>query len=151
MSTQRILQRAQFDAVMSSGPPVAKTVHFALHMAKSHEPGGVPDLFPGGGAWLGVLVPKRWARRAVTRNTLRRQIYAVARELTAGLPQLPMVVRLRSGFSRDDFPSATSDALKREARAELLLLLGERLARRQWAPVVAAPPAPAPQADDAAA
>lgn len=151
VSTQRILQRAQFDAVMSSGPPVAKTVHFALHMAKSHEPGGVPDLFPGGGAWLGVLVPKRWARRAVTRNTLRRQIYAVARELTAGLPQLPMVVRLRSGFSRDDFPSATSDALKREARAELLLLLGERLARRQWVPAVAAPVAPAPQADDAAA
>jgi len=150
VSTQRILQRAQFDAVMSSGPPVAKTVHFALHMAKSHEPGGVPDLFPGGGAWLGVLVPKRWARRAVTRNTLRRQIYAVARELTAGLPQLPMVVRLRSGFSRDDFPSATSDALKREARAELLQLLGERLARRQRAPVVAAPVAPAPQADDAA-
>jgi len=150
VSTQRILQRAQFDAVMSSGPPVAKTVHFALHMAKSHEPGGVPDLFPGGGAWLGVLVPKRWARRAVTRNTLRRQIYAVARELTAGLPQLPMVVRLRSGFSREDFPSATSDALKREARAELLLLLGERLARRQRAPAVVAPVAPAPQADDAA-
>ena len=136
---------------MSSGPPVAKTVHFALHMAKSHEPGGVPDLFTGGGAWLGVLVPKRWARRAVTRNTLRRQIYAVARELTAGLPQLPMVVRLRSGFSRGDFPSATSDALKREARAELLQLLGERLARRQRAPVVVSPATPAPQADDAPA
>lgn len=151
VSKQRILQRAQFDAVMSSGPPVAKTVHFALHMAKSHEPGGVPDLFPGGGAWLGVLVPKRWARRAVTRNTLRRQIYAVARELTAGLPQLPMVVRLRSGFSRGDFPSATSDALKREARAELLQLLGERLARRQRAPVVVSPATPAPQADDAPA
>ena len=98
-----------------------------------------------------MLVPKRWARRAVTRNTLRRQIYAVARELTAGLPQLPMVVRLRSGFSREDFPSATSDALRREARAELLQLLGERLARRQRAPAVAAPVAPAPQADNAAA
>jgi ribonuclease P protein component len=61
-----------------------------------------------------------------------------------------MVVRLRSGFSRDDFPSATSDALKREARAELLLLLGERLARRQRAPTVAAPAAPVLQADDAA-
>ena len=149
VSTQRILQRAQFDAVMSSGPPVAKTVHFALHMAKSHEPGGVPDLFPGGGAWLGVLVPKRWARRAVTRNTLRRQIYAVARELTAGLPQLPMVVRLRSGFSRDDFPSATSDALRREARAELLQLFGERLARHRRTLAVAAPAAS--QADDVAA
>jgi hypothetical protein len=43
------------------------------------------------------------------------------------------------------------DALKREARAELQQLLGERLARRQRAPAVAVPAAPAPQADDAAA
>jgi ribonuclease P protein component len=135
VAPKRIRQRAQFDAVMS-GPPVAKTAHFALHMARSHAAGGAPDLFPGGGAWLGVLLPKRWARRAVTRNALRRQIYAVARELAAGLPQLPMVVRLRSGFSRSDFPSATSDALKREARAELLSLFGERLARWQRAKVV---------------
>lgn len=134
-----------------SGQLVAKTAHFALHMAKSHDAGGAPDLFPGGGAWLGVILPKRWARHAVTRNTLRRQIYAVTRELAAGLPQFPMVVRLRSGFSRQDFPSATSDALKREARAELLSLLGERLARRPHAPAVAPPAAPAPQADDAPA
>lgn len=114
-----------------SGPPVAKTAHFALHMAKSHGAGGAPHLFPGGGAWLGVLVPKRWARRAVTRNALRRQIYAVAREMSAGLPPLPMVVRLRSGFSRQDFPSASSDALKSVARTELLSLFGDRLARWQ--------------------
>jgi len=132
VSPQRIRQRAQFDAVMS-GPPVAKTAHFALHMARSHDAGGAPDLFPGGGAWLGVLVPKRWARRAVTRNALRRQIYAVAREMSAGLPPLPMVVRLRSGFSRPDFPSASSDALKSVARAELLSLFGDRLARWQRA------------------
>ncbi|MEN9905058.1 MAG: hypothetical protein RLZZ555_1623 [Pseudomonadota bacterium] len=131
-----------------SGPPVAKTAHFALHMAKSHAAGGAPDLFPGGGAWLGVLVPKRWARRAVTRNALRRQIYAVALELAAGLPQLPMVVRLRSGFSRSDFPSATSDVLKREARAELLSLFGDRLARWQRAQAVAAV---LPEAGDGAA
>ena len=131
-----------------SGPPVAKTAHFALHMAKSHEPGGVPDLFPGGGAWLGVLVPKRWARRAVTRNALRRQIYAVAREMSAGLPPLPMVVRLRSGFSRPDFPSASSDALKSVARAELLSLFGERLARLQR---VSPASAARPQAVDGAA
>ena len=132
-----------------SGPPVAKTAHFALHMAKSHAAGGAPDLFPGGGAWLGVLVPKRWARRAVTRNTLRRQIYAVARELSAGLPQLPMVVRLRSGFSRSDFPSASSDALKSVARAELLSLFGDRLAR--WQGMQSAAVVPLPEAGDGAA
>ncbi len=130
-----------------SGPPVARTTHFALHMAKRHARGEEIDLFPGGGAWIGVLIPKRWARRAVTRNTLRRQIYAVTRELAAGLPPLPMVVRLRSGFSRQDFPSATSDALRREARAELLQLFGEKLARRRPAP----PAATGPEAGDARA
>ena len=133
VSLQRIRQRAQFDAVLS-GPPVAKTAHFALHRPKSLAPELAANLFPGGGAWLGVLIPKRWARRAVTRNTLRRQIYAVSRELAAGLPHHPMVVRLRSGFSRQDFPSATSDALKRAARAELLQLLGDKLVRRQRVP-----------------
>ncbi len=106
-----------------SGPPVAKTAHFALHMAKSHGAAGAPDLFPGGGAWLGVLVPKRWARRAVTRNTLRRQIYSVALSLAPALPARALVVRLRRGFDTREFTSATSTALKRAARSELTGLL----------------------------
>jgi ribonuclease P protein component len=126
---ERIRQRAQFEAVMA-GPPVAKTPHFALHMIETTAHSGADGLFPGGGAWLGVLIPKRWARRAVTRNTLRRQIYAVSQDLSCHLPARAMVVRLRSGFSRQAFVSATSDALKRAARAELQLLLGERLPQR---------------------
>lgn len=74
------------------------------------------------------MVPKRWAKRAVTRNLLRRQIYEIGRELAGTLPAAAMVVRLRSGFSRQQFPSAGSDALKRQARQELLQLFG-RLTR----------------------
>ena len=70
------------------------------------------------------MVPKRWARRAVTRNLVRRQIDAVSRELMPRLPAMPMVVRLRSGFSRQQFPSAASDALRAVVRAELLQLFG---------------------------
>ena len=62
-------------------------------------------------------MPKRWARRAVTRNAIRRQIYALADG--APLPQAAHVVRLRSGFDRSRFASASSDALKRAVRAEL--------------------------------
>lgn len=113
-----------------AGPPVAKTPHFALHMIETAVHSDAKGLFPGGGAWLGVLIPKRWARRAVTRNALRRQIYAVSQDLSCQLPARAMVVRLRSGFSRQTFVSATSDALKRAARAELQLLLGERLRHR---------------------
>jgi ribonuclease P protein component len=106
-----------------SAPPASKSMHFALHLTDPAPHGGQGGLFPGGGTWLGVMLPKRWARRAVTRNALRRQIYAVAHELRAQLPARAMVVRLRSGFARQQFPSATSDALKQAARAELQGLL----------------------------
>ena len=77
-----------------------------------------------------MLLPKRWAKRAVTRNTLRRQIYATASLLQDQLPRQAVVVRLRAGFSRSVFTSATSTALKQAARSELLHLLGPGLAAR---------------------
>jgi ribonuclease P protein component len=120
---QRIRSRAQFQAVMA-GPPVAKTAHFALHRASLAGLQGDRPLFPAADAWLGVVLPKRWARRAVTRNTLRRQIYEAARAVAPGLPVAAWVVRLRSEFSRQQFVSATSEPLKRAARAELQQLLG---------------------------
>ncbi|OWQ88636.1 hypothetical protein CDN99_17155 [Roseateles aquatilis] len=79
------------------------------------------------GAWLGYVVPKRHAKRAVTRVLLKRQIRAVFGDL----PELPpglWVVRLRMPFDRKQFPSASSDALREAARAELLHLT-RKLAR----------------------
>jgi len=108
-----------------AGPPVAKTPHFALHRASLEARSGDVCLFPVQDTWLGVLIPKRWARRAVTRNAIRRQIYEVARLRAHGLPQAGLVVRLRSEFSRKQFVSATSTALKQTVRQELNLLLGK--------------------------
>ena len=65
------------------------------------------------------MVPKRWARRAVTRNTIKRQIYAVGALFEARLPQAAHVVRLRTAFDRKQFVSASSDQLKQAVRAEL--------------------------------
>ncbi|WCM93151.1 ribonuclease P protein component [Acidovorax sp. NCPPB 2350] len=76
-------------------------------------------------AWLGAMVPKRWARRAVTRNTIKRQIYAVGSCFEPGLGAAAHVVRLRAAFDRKQFPSATSEALKHAVRAELLQLFGQ--------------------------
>lgn len=110
-----------------AGAPVTKTPHFALHrVALDAHVEGAP-LFPVADAWLGVLLPKRWARRAVTRNAIRRQIYEVERHLPEALPQAAWVVRLRSEFSRKQFVSATSDALKRTVRAELEQLLARAM------------------------
>lgn len=123
---QRLKSRQQFQAVMA-GALVAKTPHFALHRVALNAPHeNAPShraMLPVADAWLGVLLPKRWARRAVTRNAIRRQIYEVAREKAHQLPQAAWVVRLRSEFSRQRFVSATSDALKRAVRSELNQLL----------------------------
>ena len=120
---QRIRSRPQFQAVMA-GSLVAKTPHFALHRLALPSPDEGRALFPVVDTWLGVMLPKRWARRAVTRNTIRRQIYEVSRVAGSALPQAALVVRLRSEFSRKQFVSATSDALKTAVRAELTQLMG---------------------------
>jgi ribonuclease P protein component len=69
--------------------------------------------------WIGALIPKRWARRAVTRNAIRRQIYAVSSDPTCLLSHAAHVVRLRSAFDKKKYPSASSAALKQAVRGEL--------------------------------
>ncbi len=136
----RLKTRPQFQAALAGGT-VSRTAHFALHRLALHAqeavaaappqgPGCAPQapqpqaLFalPAGGLpgpWLGAMAPKRWARRAVTRNAIKRQIYAVAREHQDALPHAAHVVRLRAAFDRQQFVSACSDALKTAVRAEL--------------------------------
>jgi ribonuclease P protein component len=124
---QRLKTRPQFQAVLA-GSTLARTAHFALHccvlelsVAAAHSV-AVPPLFPVRGVWLGAMVPKRWAKRAVTRNSIKRQIYNVSADFESVLPERAHVVRLRAAFDRTQFASATSDALKAAVRAELLQL-----------------------------
>ena len=91
------------------------------------------DLFEGGDVWLGAMVPKRWARRAVTRNAIKRQIYSVSAQFSDRLLMAAHVVRLRTGFDRKQFPSATSEPLKRAVRQELEQLF-ERAVRQEVSP-----------------
>ena len=76
------------------------------------------------------MVPKRWARRAVTRNTIKRQIYTVSQRFGDRLPLAAHVVRLRTGFDRKQFISATSEQLKQAVRLELEQLF-ERASRKE--------------------
>lgn len=149
----RLLTRAQFQAVLA-GTTVAKSPHFALHsqslsMTQADRPKTSPadpapaesrsesqgplrspvrPLFAQPGPWLGAMVPKRWAKRAVTRNTIKRQIYAVCSDFSPQDEQAAFVVRLRRDFSKQAFHSASSDLLKQAVRAELQTLfdIGER-------------------------
>lgn len=78
--------------------------------------------------WLGLVVPKRHAKRAVTRTLVKRQIRNVAAACAAQLAPGLWVVRQRSPFDPKQYPSAASDALKDAARAELRALF-ERAVR----------------------
>lgn len=125
---QRLKTRPQFQAVLA-GKTLARTTHFALHSCALQSPSAegksviAPLFFPVRGVWLGAMVPKRWAKRAVTRNTIKRQIYTVTAEFESLLTESAHVVRLRAAFDRAQFVSATSDALKSSVRVELVSLL----------------------------
>lgn len=74
--------------------------------------------------WVGAMAPKRWAKRAVTRNAIKRQIYQVVQAFELRFPQAAHVVRLRAVFDRKVFLSATSEPLKLAVRTELEQLFG---------------------------
>lgn len=131
---QRLKTRVQFQAVLA-GTIVAKTAHFALHRSlldvptpadsnvQSGKAGVSKPLFRQQDIWIGAMVPKRWAKRAATRNAMKRLIYAASHEVFQSFPPSAFVVRLRSGFAKSEFPSAVSDQLKQAVRAEIQALM----------------------------
>jgi len=137
----RLVTSADFERVLGSRSR-ARTPHFAVHHLPVADAGGhgsspnpaagdlstesresgerpVDDLPAEPPRWLGAVVPKRHARRAVTRSLLKRQIYAAGGRHAAELAQGLWIVRLRAPFDRSRFVSAASPALRALARAEL--------------------------------
>ncbi len=68
---------------------------------------------------MGCVVPKRHARRAVTRNLLKRQVRGAFERHAAALPAGLWLIRLRQPFAVAEFPSARSVALASAVRSEL--------------------------------
>ena len=137
----RLVESADFERVLGSRSR-ASTAHFAVHhLPGSPGPAAKPRAEPspvklstieapdGEGPVdnysieplqrLGAVVPKRHARRAVTRSLLKRQIYAAGGRHAAALGHGLWIVRLRAPFDRIRFKSAASTALTLVARDEL--------------------------------
>ncbi|MFO1326317.1 MAG: ribonuclease P protein component [Rubrivivax sp.] len=138
------MQAADFQRLLAT-PACSRSAHFAVHhvpmrpssprravvhpsstdLSTETGPAGdrsvdnLPDRH-----WLGSVIPKRHARRSVTRNLLRRQIREAVMQQRERLPRGLWLVRLRTPFAREQFPSAASDALRQAARAELTQLFG---------------------------
>lgn len=79
---------------------------------------------------LGLVLPKRLARRSVTRTLMKCQARAICRQFASDLPAGDWVLRLRAPFDVKQFPSAASLALKRAVREELLALFAQACERR---------------------
>ncbi len=146
----RIVHKADFERVLATRSR-SRSTHFALHHVAGGplvrvwapkastcrklstslaptSPQAVDDLPSGEPAqpsdwWVGCVVPKRHAKRAVTRNLLKRQIRSAFERLHPQLPAGLWLVRLRAPFAKQDFISAKSPQLAAAARSELEALL----------------------------
>jgi ribonuclease P protein component len=148
----RLLRPADFESVLAT-PAKARSAHFAAHhlpRRPSTRPARVAnqqatELSTGDSSccpqpvddpiesaptawWLGLVVPKRHARKATTRNLLRRQIRGVMARHHARLAHGMWLVRLRAPFDGRSFRSAAPAALRSAVRAELDSLLARAAA-----------------------
>jgi ribonuclease P protein component len=81
------------------------------------------DKYPRAGREAGFVIPKRLARRAVTRNLIRRQMRAALATRPAG-PGI-WLFRLVRAFEPRQFVSAASMHLRAAIRRELDELMGQ--------------------------
>jgi ribonuclease P protein component len=139
------LKAADFQRALGTRP-LSRTAHFVLHALLKAEPDTpvqaklstsepslteVPvddlsvDVFR-----LGLVLPKKQARRSVTRSLIRHQAREALRRHGQAAHQVHVasadgarlegwVLRLRAPFDRATFPSAASAALSAAVRAEL--------------------------------
>ena len=144
---------ADFQRVLGT-PPRSRSAHFSVHhvpgwptppakpvkkaLGDELSTGDAPSCPPPvdflpvqapTGRWLGMVVPKRHAKRAVTRTLIKRQVRSLMQGHAAHLASGLWVVRLRAPFDRLKFVSAASDALRRAVHEELLQLVQKAVLR----------------------
>ena len=124
---RRILKTDEFSSVFRLRP-AQKSAHFVLYT----RPSPLPH------ARLGIVAAKRFAPRAVTRNTIQRITRALFR--TNEIQGVDCIVRLARPVNTKAGP-ATNSALKRLLHAELSRLLASQRPRRPTGPAPA-PPSP---------
>jgi ribonuclease P protein component len=147
----RIVEKADFERMLAV-PARQRSAHFALHHLPGGpevkiKPGRTvgfeaiahavstdlstsdarscsdPVDDQGDRRWLGTVVPKRHAKRAVTRNLVKRQMHQAFAVQAAGLPAGRWLLRLKAPFPTTEFVSARSTLLARVMRDELAALL----------------------------
>ncbi len=135
-SALQALQAADFQRAMGTRP-VARSPHFSVHFLPPVDKLSTTPPVAGREALshgrLGLVLPKRMARRAVTRNLIKHQARALWCEHlrlhgsrqgdVPGALEGDWVLRLKAPWPVAQFPSAKSEPLKQAVRSELMTLL----------------------------
>jgi ribonuclease P protein component len=132
----RLLKTDEFSSVFRLRP-WRRSAHFVVY--------GRPT---GNEARLGLVIGKKYAPRAVTRNLVRRIAREAFRLRRAEFGGWDVLLRLHTKFDRKAMPAASSPPLKTLCRSEIEELLNKaarEIARRQATPAEtpAKPDAPA--------
>ena len=128
----RLLKTDEFSSVFRLRP-WRRTAHFVVY--------GRPT---GNEARLGLVIGKKYAPRAVTRNLVRRLAREAFRLRRAEFGGWDVLLRLHTRFDKKAMPGASSPPLKALCRSEIEALLDKaarEVTRRQ------APPAEAPKTE----
>ncbi len=125
----RLLKTDEFSSVFRLRP-WRRTAHFVVYARPT-----------GNDARLGLVIGKKYAPRAVTRNLVRRLAREAFRLRRAEFGGWDVLLRLHTRFDKKAMPGASSPPLKALCRSEIEALLDKaarEIARRE------APPAEAP-------
>lgn len=128
----RLLKTDEFSSVFRLRP-WRRTAHFVVY--------GRPT---GNEARLGLVIGKKYAPRAATRNLVRRIAREAFRLRRAEFGGWDVLLRLHTRFDKKALPSASSPPLRALCRSEIEALLDKaarEVTRRQ------APPAEAPKTE----
>jgi ribonuclease P protein component len=116
--------------IVLSGEKSSRTAYFSLHSCERSLVGhikGIQD--PLKNILFGALVPKRCAKRAVTRNSIKRQIRSIVSQQTTLSSDKAYVIRLHKEIKSTLTKSADSDVIKEIIRNDLIVLFEKMISK----------------------
>ncbi|MBN4664911.1 ribonuclease P protein component [Pandoraea nosoerga] len=132
----RLLKTDEFSSVFSLRP-LRRSAHFVLYMRRRDIAPGTPedtDATPQEGR-IGIVVGKKHAPRAVTRNLIKRQAREMFRQRRASLAGWDFVLRLTRRFDKGTHTAAAAPVLNTLCQTEFKQLFdaAEKAARKSRA------------------
>lgn len=130
--TARLLKAAEFSTLFRMRP-LKRSEHFVVYARPRERAVATEPTAPLPGR-MGLVLGKKFAPRAATRNMLRRALREAFRLRREDFAGWDVMIRLHLRFDKKRFPGAAAPALKRVCRAEVMALLDDaarHIARRR--------------------